>query len=168
LGPETICVFLHLRKAGGTTLRAVLQRAAEHHGIEARMCEGSPVSWLDVSPTTFLVANFRDPLDRVRSLYQPGGDYPAIGSNNHIPFDQWLEPTTEIQNPRAPVLWRSVSDYYVRTFGAPRAGTVSSREIRQREMTQEDYRAACWQARAQWQETEYQSAKPEIAARGKL
>ena len=56
--------LMHMRKAGGTTARRILERICDHHGISFVASEGWPMSHVTIDDDTFLVANFRNPLER--------------------------------------------------------------------------------------------------------
>jgi hypothetical protein len=64
-------VFLHMRKAGGTTIWSYLRDVAEKHAITLESYEGlSPPSPQERDPSTLFVTHIRDPVARVISHYK--------------------------------------------------------------------------------------------------
>ena len=134
--------FLHLRKAGGSSLRRALQQVCSFHEIPFVASEGRPLSHAELDDDTFLVTNSRDPLDRIFSLYNAEGFYLKQTKGKRVPFQQWLDPQTEIQVRQAPPLWRHTSNYHVRTFSDSGPERRSWEDIRTRGILQSDYHAA--------------------------
>eukprot|EP00563_Minutocellus_polymorphus_P020240 CAMPEP_0197718964 /NCGR_PEP_ID=MMETSP1434-20131217/2905_1 /TAXON_ID=265543 /ORGANISM="Minutocellus polymorphus, Strain CCMP3303" /LENGTH=299 /DNA_ID=CAMNT_0043303659 /DNA_START=102 /DNA_END=1001 /DNA_ORIENTATION=- len=62
--------MLHMRKAGGTTMRVFLKRVAETHNLTLRVSEGEPDTTTVDWERTFRVTNLRHPIQRAISHYK--------------------------------------------------------------------------------------------------
>ncbi len=136
--------LVHLRKAGGTTMRRTLERICDLHGLRFSASEGWPMLSRDFDSKTFVVANFRDPLERIYSLYNNEGPWRGrVGGHKAVPFSVWLADLAIPGNSKLPPLWHCVSNYYVRSFSdfaAP--DRRSRRNVRDRVLTSKDYQKA--------------------------
>jgi hypothetical protein len=137
-------LFVHMRKAGGSTARAVLAPLCRSLGVEFKALEGSPLHHDHLDDDTFLVTNFRHPVERICSLYNNHGlmqEKQAKG--NFTPFDDWLDQKLDSVQPvvKQP-LWIQSSDYHVRILCDLPGNWRSREQIRYRELTQNDYHNA--------------------------
>lgn len=62
--------FLHMRKAGGTTIRRYLLKVAKHYNITFEVAEGYKTRQLTMDANTLYVTNLREPVARVISNYK--------------------------------------------------------------------------------------------------
>merc|ERR1712157_424336 len=67
--------FLHMRKAGGTTIRAFLGKVAKRYNLEFVINEGrrGKVEMPTANGSTFYVTNLREPMARILSHYKYSG-----------------------------------------------------------------------------------------------
>ncbi len=98
----------------------------------------------DFDSKTFVVANFRDPLERIYSLYNNEGPWRGrVGGHKATPFSVWLADLAIPGKSMFPPLWHCASNYYVRSFrdfAAP--DRRSCRNVRHRVLTLPDYQKA--------------------------
>jgi len=120
--------FLHMRKAGGTSLRALLGEAAQRQGLDFDAQEGGVLDFARLGGrNTFSVTCLREPVDRICSLYNFMGRWPhdvvPKTSETARPFAEWLD-----ARPRrpTPLLWDESADYYTKTLGG---GSIAARGL---------------------------------------
>jgi len=127
-------LLMHMRKAGGTTTRRVLEKVSDIHGIAFFAREGHPLCQDDLDEETFVVMNIRHPFDRTCSLFNASGLWRRLDKYERSrAFDEWLAGEHSI--PTAPPLWLLPRNLYVRSVS-------NCSPDNKREMTQEDYHAA--------------------------
>ena len=134
--------FMHMRKAGGTSLRKFIKQVCISHKIPFHATEGKPLNYGALEDDTFLVTNFRNPLERIFSLYNAEGVYPIQANGKHVPLDLWLDQETAIQTRILAPLWRHNSNFHVRTLSDSGSEHRSYENLRKREIKQSDYRSA--------------------------
>ncbi len=114
--------FLHMRKAAGTSMRALLESIGKRRGIEIDTQEGGILHQPRMGGArTFRITCLRDPLERVFSLYNFQGRWPRADQDKDpeqaTPFAEWLN---TIPTPRTWRLWDESADYYAKTLsGGP-------------------------------------------------
>lgn len=144
--------FLHMRKAGGTTVRAVLNRVCTRLKIAFDHGEGVPLeSCGAMDENTFLVVNFRHPVDRICSQYNYEGRRFLAGSGSSEPpgawdslvhFGNWFEQRDAVTGPEARPLWTVTKNYYVKSLCGFREEGASTRNFANLNVAAEEYRRA--------------------------
>ena len=115
--------FFHVRKAGGTTLQKLVNRAVHRANITRIAEEGVKFDHVKFKDERALfVTSLRDPLTRIRSAYEFEGY--TKGS-----ILEWVNATLEWNagKHRRRKLWSCVSDCYCRWFGSNRSNPEASR-----------------------------------------
>jgi hypothetical protein len=127
---KTIFLY-HSRKAGGSTLRRLLQQVAQKHNVSFITKEGVVLEEEDMHQNqTLFVTSLRDPIDRIISSYWFEGRWPMKFPEENktlataLSFDEWFD---VCQNKTKKWQWFSVSNSYVKWFGT--TGTTDDNDI---------------------------------------
>jgi hypothetical protein len=143
--------MLHMRKAGGSTVRAAVKNLCQQMNIEFKGREGWAVDYFDWDKKSFKLLNLRHPFERFCSLYNAEGRWQFPASNwsaehmideNVIPFDDWFAQKVPIQSSSAPPLWRVPENFYVKTLCRTGSDEASQRRIRDQNINEVHYRSA--------------------------
>lgn len=118
--------MLHLRKAGGTSLRRLLQTHCRRTGIEFEALEGRSTDRDELArahASSSLVTCLRDPIERIKSSYRFEGRWKQAADvrspQDAVSFRDWIDRTLATEP--SPRLWTCVDNYYVKSLtGYPR------------------------------------------------
>lgn len=93
--------FLHMRKAGGTTIRYYLGRVARHYHLEIAVDEATPTEMPGSRNDTLYVTHLRHPVGRVISQFKYEGRWSCgqlVKNQTYVPtlenandFQSWIE-----------------------------------------------------------------------------
>ena len=118
--------FLHMRKAGGTTVRAVLRQICQRKNIAFEAGEGRPLEHFGaMDEDTFLVMNFRHPVERICTHYNAEGRRSppqaertegAKALEHTKDFAKWFERKHPVAAADKARLWLETKNYYVKTL----------------------------------------------------
>jgi len=116
-----------MRKAGGTSLRHLLNAHCRSIPTELEVIEGWSLSenYLTLIKNDFSMICLRNPIDRIKSSYKFEGRWDQHAEirdqQTAKPFKQWVR--AGHSNSRPPYLWICVENYYIKSLiGYPNLG----------------------------------------------
>ena len=121
-------VLLHMRKAGGTSLRQYVRRLSGKVGLESSVIEGYTVDYQSLfcrQDRTLYLTSIREPVARIKSSYLFEGRWHIEEKerrlDNAVSFAEWVDRTSNTTNTE--FVWNCVSNYYIKTLiGYPKRG----------------------------------------------
>lgn len=121
-------VLLHMRKAGGTSLRQYVRHLSDKVGLESRVIEGRTVDYKSLfcrQDRTLYLTSIREPVARIKSSYRFEGRWHIEEKerrlDNAVSFAEWVDRASNTTN--TDFVWNCVSNYYIKTLvGYPKRG----------------------------------------------
>jgi hypothetical protein len=105
--------FLHMRKAGGTTIRRYLLKVAKHYNLTFEAREGKQTREIPMDANTLYVTNVREPVERAISNYKydlrwdckqlvnKASNYKASYNNSRGSLEEFVQNNSPVKNPKS-------------------------------------------------------------------
>jgi hypothetical protein len=132
--------FVHMRKAGGSTIRGYLRTVAKRHNVTLDIVEGTPIEHPGNQTDTLYVTHIRHPVKRIISDFKYEARWPCLQLTRNVSYVPTLKNAEDFQNwinktechssisPRyGQQLWLCSTNCYVQwlNFGFPKRGCNS-------------------------------------------
>ena len=136
--------FGHMRKAGGSTLRAYFTNVTQKYDLEFEFSEGTRIEEPGKRMDTIYITHVRDPVSRIISHYKYEGRWPCdqlvFNKSQFVPtmdnsmrFERWIASAdhngTCSSSRLRQIGWKCTSNCYIRWINFPRGFCKRSEEL---------------------------------------